>query len=219
VLKRFILRSGPAEIHQFPNRVAIKPLNPGVPLKPFDRYLAREAVVGAVKSNQPGDDPLQERRAVGKNGLQDSSLALERHDVARTPFTVGVARQVGYRLAGLAVDCNPISFKGYFGVIVSDDLAVPGQHVDDLRLIAVCRRGGDVGSDDRIGTDGSARPVPVVHKRVHGDVFPIVIMISAAGGAVFLAADPAVNACQSIGHRRKPSEEPLLPLDAELEMA
>jgi hypothetical protein len=54
--------------------------------------------------------------------------------VARTGIAVGVARDVGYRFAG---DCNPISFKGYFGVVVSDDLAVPGQHVDDLRFIAV----------------------------------------------------------------------------------
>lgn len=35
---------------------------------------------------------------------------------------------------------------------------------------------------------------------------------------MFLSADPIANACQSVGHRRKPGEEPLLPFGAEVEM-
>jgi hypothetical protein len=120
-------------------------VQPWRPPKPLDRHLAREAVVGAVKADQPGDDPPQERRPVGRNGLQDGSLALERHDIARTPVTVGVARQVGYRLAGLAVDRDAIRFKANPCVAVSDDRAIPGEHVDDFRLIAVRQGGGDVG--------------------------------------------------------------------------
>src|SRR6202035_5841718 len=111
------------------------------------------------------------------------------------------------RLAGLAVDRDASRFKGYFGVVVSDDPAVPRQHVDDLRFIAVGGGGRDVGGDDRVGTDAGARPVPVVHERLHGDVAPIVIVISAAGGAVFLIPDPVADACLSAGHRRKPGEE------------
>jgi hypothetical protein len=89
VLKRSILRYGPAEIHSVPNRVAIESFNTGVPRKPLDRHVAREAMVGAVKADQPSDGPRQEWRPVGRNGLQDGFLALERHEIARTPVTVG----------------------------------------------------------------------------------------------------------------------------------
>jgi hypothetical protein len=64
-------------------------VQPWRPPKPLDRQLAREAVMGAVKADQPGDDQPQERPPVGRNGLQDGFLALERGDIARTPVTVG----------------------------------------------------------------------------------------------------------------------------------
>jgi hypothetical protein len=34
-------------------------------------------VIGAVKADQLGDDPLEQRRAVGEDGLQNGLLALE----------------------------------------------------------------------------------------------------------------------------------------------
>src|SRR5205807_4834937 len=64
-----------------------------------------------------------------------------------------------------------------------------GQHVDDLRFIVV----GDVGCDDRIGTDAGARPVPVMDELLHGDVTPIMVVIP-TGGVMFLIADPIVDA-------------------------
>src|ERR1700687_2425357 len=104
-------------------------------------------------------------------------------------IVIGVARDIRHRLAGLAVDRDAIRFKGYFGIVVGDDLAVPGQHVDDLRFIAVGGGGRDVGCDNRVGTDTGTRPIPVVHERLHGEVAPIVIVISTAGAAIFLLAD------------------------------
>ncbi len=68
------------------------------------------------------------------------------------------ARDIRHRLADLAVDRDAIWFKGYFAIVVSDDLAVLGQHVDDLRFIALGGGGCDVGCDDRVGTDAGARP-------------------------------------------------------------
>jgi hypothetical protein len=47
------------------------------PLEILDRDLAGEAVVGAVKADQPGYDPLKQRRTLGEDGLQDGLLALE----------------------------------------------------------------------------------------------------------------------------------------------
>ena len=38
---------------------------------------AGEAMIGAVKADQPGDDPLQKRHVVAENGLQNGLLALE----------------------------------------------------------------------------------------------------------------------------------------------
>src|ERR1700687_228267 len=128
------------------------------------------------------------------------------------------SRDIRHRLAGLAVDRNAIRFKRYFGIVVSDDLAVLGQHVDDLRLITVGGGGCDVGCDDRIGTDARARPVPVVHERLHGDVAPIVIVISAAGGAVFLIPDPVADGCQAVGHCGKPGKEFFSPFCTKVEV-
>jgi hypothetical protein len=69
--------------------------------------------------------------------LNDTNSAYPRHR--------RLALQVGYRLAGLAVDCDAIRFKANPCVVVSDDRAIPGEHVDDFRLIAVRRGSGDVG--------------------------------------------------------------------------
>jgi hypothetical protein len=93
---------------------------------------------------------------VGKKRLQNGSLALERHDITRTDIAIGVARDVGYRLAGLAVHRDAIRVANLC-VVIGDNCAVPRQRVDDL------------------------------------------IMISADGGAVFLVADLAVNACEAVG--------------------
>jgi hypothetical protein len=51
-------RSCLAEIHQFPDGAIFETLHRHVPLEILDRDLAGEAVVGAVKANQPGYDPL-----------------------------------------------------------------------------------------------------------------------------------------------------------------
>jgi hypothetical protein len=58
---------------------------------------------------------------------------------------------------------DAIRLKGYFGIVVGDDFAVLGQHVDDLRFMAVNSGGCDVGCDHRIGPDAGTCPVPVVH--------------------------------------------------------
>ena len=41
-------------------------LHAHAPLELLDRDLAGEAVIGAVKADQLGDDPLEQRRAVGE---------------------------------------------------------------------------------------------------------------------------------------------------------
>src|ERR1700676_111249 len=71
------LRSRLAEIHQFPDRTIVEAFHTHAPLELLDRDLAGEAVIGAVKADQPGDDPLEQRRAVSEDGLQDGLLALE----------------------------------------------------------------------------------------------------------------------------------------------
>src|SRR5258708_3913542 len=69
-----------------------------------------------------------------------------------------------------------------------------------------------------IATNAGARAMPVVYKRLHGDVAAIMIVISAAGGAVFLFADRVADACRSVGHRGKPGKEFFSPFDAKIEM-
>jgi hypothetical protein len=83
-------------------------------------------VVGAVEADQAGDDPLDQQRTLGEDGLQDGPLTLERHDVACIGVTIDIARDVRHRLAGLTVDRDAIGLKGDFGAVVGDDLAVPG---------------------------------------------------------------------------------------------
>src|SRR6202040_2876486 len=102
--------------------------------------------------------------------------------------------------------------------VVTDDLDVLGQHVDDLRFKAVGGGGCDVGCDNRIGGDACTSPIPVVHERMHGDVAPIMIVISASGGAAFLIADPVADACQSVGHRGKPGKEFFSPFGTKIEV-
>ena len=60
--------------------------------------------------------------------------------------------------------------------------------------------------------------MPVVHKRLHRDVAPIVIVISAAGGAIFLFADAVADVCPSVGHRGKPGKEFFSPFDTKIGM-
>jgi hypothetical protein len=55
----------------------VETLHAHAPLELLDRDLAGEAVIGAVKADQLGDDPLEQRRAVGEDGLQNGLLALE----------------------------------------------------------------------------------------------------------------------------------------------
>ena len=57
-----------------------------------------------------------------------------------------------------------------------------------------------------------------MHERLHGDVAPIVIVIPAAGGAVFLMADRVADVCQSVGHRGKPGKEFFSPFGNKIEM-
>src|ERR1700732_2062302 len=71
------LRSRLTEIHQFPDGTIVETFHRHAVLELLDRDLAGEAVVGAVKADQPGDDPLEQRRPVGEDGLQDGRLALE----------------------------------------------------------------------------------------------------------------------------------------------
>src|SRR6202022_2425683 len=77
ILDLYALTSRLAEIHQLPDGMIVETLHTHAPLELLDRDLADEAVIGAVKADQPGDDPLEQRCAVGEDGLQDSLLALE----------------------------------------------------------------------------------------------------------------------------------------------
>src|ERR1700737_1254397 len=77
ILDLYALKSRLAEIHQLPDGTIVETLHTRVPLELLDRDLAGEAVIGAVKADQPGDDPHEQRRAVGEDGLQDGLLALE----------------------------------------------------------------------------------------------------------------------------------------------
>jgi len=46
-------------------------LHAHVLLKFLDRDFAREAVIGAIEANDPGDQALDERLSLGKDGLQN----------------------------------------------------------------------------------------------------------------------------------------------------
>ena len=77
ILDLYALRSRLREIHQLPDGTIVETLHAHAPLELLDRDLAGEAVIGAVEADQPGDDPLEQRRAVGEDSLQDGLLALE----------------------------------------------------------------------------------------------------------------------------------------------
>src|ERR1700730_14300217 len=77
ILDLCALRSRLAEIHQLPDRTIVETLHAHAVLELLDRDLAGKAVIGAVKADQPGDDALQKRHAVGENGLQNGFFALE----------------------------------------------------------------------------------------------------------------------------------------------
>src|ERR1700738_4258131 len=132
ILDLYALGSRLAEIHQLPDGTIVETLHAHAPLELLDRDLAGEAVIGAVEADQPGDDPLEQRRAVGEDSLSDGLLAFERHNRARIGIVIDVARDIRHRLSGLAVDRDAIRFRGYFGIVVSDDLAVLVQKVDVL---------------------------------------------------------------------------------------
>src|SRR5208283_5222770 len=78
-LRRHLLLLGSrfAEIHQFPDGSIFEPFNALTPLELLDRDLADESVIGAVETDQPSDNPLEKRRALGEDGLQNGRLALE----------------------------------------------------------------------------------------------------------------------------------------------
>jgi hypothetical protein len=66
IVDLYALTSRLAEIHQFPDGTIVETLHTHAPLEPLDRDLAGEAVIGAVKADQPGDDPLEQRPAGGE---------------------------------------------------------------------------------------------------------------------------------------------------------
>src|SRR6202035_1460860 len=57
ILDLYAVTSRLAEIHQFPDGTIVETPHTHAPLEPLDRDLAGEAVIGAVKADQPGDDP------------------------------------------------------------------------------------------------------------------------------------------------------------------
>jgi hypothetical protein len=69
--------------------MVIENLDAKILLKFLDRDFAREAVIGAIE--------------VGEDGLHNCLLPLEDHDIARIAISVGIARDVGDGLAGLAI--------------------------------------------------------------------------------------------------------------------
>jgi hypothetical protein len=58
-----------------------------------------------------------------------------------------------------------------------------------------------------------------VHERLHRGISPTVIVVTAAGGAIFLIADFVPDGRQTLGHRRQPSEQLFPSFGAEIEMA
>jgi hypothetical protein len=58
-----------------------------------------------------------------------------------------------------------------------------------------------------------------VHERLHGHIAPIVIVVTAAGGAIFLIADFVPDRRQTLGHRRQPCEQLFPSFGAEIDMA
>src|SRR5258708_34551352 len=118
----------------------------------FDRDFAREAVIGAIEADDLGDQTLDERRSLGEDGLQNRLLPLEGHDIARIIISIGIARDVGDRLAGLTVGGNALGLERDPGTIARDNLTILRQHVDDLCLVTIGLSRRDVGGDDRVRT-------------------------------------------------------------------
>src|ERR1700738_2960064 len=77
------LRPRLAEIHQFPDGTIVETLHACAPLELLDRDFASEAVIGAIKADQPSDDPLEQRRAFGEDGLKNGLFALKRDEIAQ----------------------------------------------------------------------------------------------------------------------------------------
>jgi hypothetical protein len=58
-----------------------------------------------------------------------------------------------------------------------------------------------------------------VHQRLHGDIAPIVIVVTAAGGAIYLSADLVADLRHTLRHRRKPGEQLFLSLGTKIDVA
>src|SRR3979409_527560 len=71
----------------------------------------------------------------------------------------------------------------------------------------------------RVRTGLGPCPIPIVHKRLHGDIAPIVIVVTAAGAAIFLVADFVADMRHTLRHRREPGEQLFPPFSAEIDMA
>src|SRR5882757_9042543 len=101
----------------------------------------------------------------------------------------------------------------------SANLIVLRQHVDDLCLVTIGLSRRDVGGNDRVGAGLGPCPIPVVHKPLHGSIAPIVIVVTAAGGAIVLVADFVPDMRHTLRHRWKPGEQRFLSFSAKIEMA
>ena len=75
--------------------MVIENLHAHVLLKFLDRDFAREAVIGAIEANDPGDQAPDERLSLSKDGLQNCLLPLESHDIARPANLPKAAQQSG----------------------------------------------------------------------------------------------------------------------------
>jgi hypothetical protein len=58
-----------------------------------------------------------------------------------------------------------------------------------------------------------------VHEHLHGDIAPVVIVVPAAGGAIFVAADCVADMRRTLRHRREPGEQLFAPIGAKIDMA
>src|ERR1035437_7745358 len=117
------------EIHQLPYGMVIENLHAHVLLKFLDRDFAREAVIGAIEANDLGEQSLNQWHFLPENSLQNCLLPLESHDIARITISVGIARDVGDGLAGLAIGGEALDPEGDPGVIARNDLIAHRQHV------------------------------------------------------------------------------------------
>ena len=98
--------------------MVIENLHAHILLKFLDCDFAREAVIGAIEANDLGEQSLNQWHFFPENGLQNCLLPLEGHDIARITVSVGIARNVGDGLAGLAIGGEALDLEADPGVIV-----------------------------------------------------------------------------------------------------